>query len=155
MAVDTEKLIGLIQDGLAICPRPYADLAEKLACTEQDVIDAIERLRKNGVLKRFGVIVNHRRLGYAANAMVVWNIDDELVDDIGMKLAAVPAVTLCYQRPRRPPHWPYNLFTMIHGKERDAVLGELQEIRARLEIDCDYDVLFSTKCFKQRGARYF
>ena len=76
-------------------------------------------------------------------------------ETLGTNLAAEPAVTLCYQRPRNLPHWPYNLFTMLHGKERSAVITELDNIRQRLSIDSNYDVLFSTRCFKQRGARYF
>ena len=144
-----------MQDGLPICSRPYAALAKQFACTEQEIINTIAELKDNDVLNRFGVIVKHRRLGYNANAMVVWNIDDELIESLGKKLAAEPDVTLCYQRPRNLPHWPYNLFTMLHGKERSAVISVLADIRERLSIDSDYDVLFSTQCFKQRGARYF
>ncbi|MBT4522998.1 MAG: Lrp/AsnC family transcriptional regulator [Halieaceae bacterium] len=155
MAISTDQLIKTIQDGLPLCPRPYAQIAEQLEATEQEVIDAIADLVEDEVIKRLGVVVKHKKLGYVANAMVVWNVDDSIVHEIGDKLAAEPAVTLCYQRPRRLPHWPYNLFTMIHGKERQVVFGELQEIRQRLKLDCDFDVLFSSKCFKQRGARYF
>ena len=153
--IDKEKLIREIQDGLPICPRPYAELANKLGCSEQDIIATIDDLKENGHLRRFGVIVKHRSLGYNANAMVVWNIADELVETTGVRLAAEPDVTLCYQRPRNLPHWPYNLFTMLHGKERTAVINKLDGIRQKLSIDSDYDVLFSTRCFKQRGARYF
>jgi DNA-binding Lrp family transcriptional regulator len=155
VAIETEKLIAAMQDGLPICSHPYAELAEKFACSERDIINAIAELKDNKVLNRFGVIVKHRRLGYNANAMVVWDIADELIDSLGNKLAAEPDVTLCYQRPRNLPHWPYNLFTMLHGKERSAVISILNDIRERLSIDSDYDVLFSTRCFKQRGARYF
>ena len=88
-------------------------------------------------------------------AMVVWDVADDMIDTIGAKLATEAAVTLCYQRPRKLPHWPYNLFTMLHGKERQSVLQELGEIRQRLKIACKFDVLFSTRCFKQRGARYY
>jgi DNA-binding Lrp family transcriptional regulator len=126
-----------------------------MACTEKDVISAINNLKDSSLFRRFGVIVKHRRLGYDANAMVVWDIADELVEEVGEKLAAESAVTLCYQRPRNLPHWPYNLFTMLHGKERAVVISKIDGIRQRLGIDSNYDVLFSTKCFKQRGAQYF
>ena len=155
MVIDTEKLIEAIQDGIPICPQPYAEIAQKLACTEKDVISAIAELGEQKLLRRFGVIVKHRRLGFAANAMVVWNIADELVEAVGERLAAEPDVTLCYARPRNLPHWPYNIFTMLHGKERETVISKIHGIRQRLSIDSDYDVLFSTRCFKQQGARYF
>ena len=155
MAIDSRKLIEAIQDGLPICAHPYAEIARQLECSEAEILGGIADLEAKDVLKRFGVVVKHRRLGYHANAMVVWNIADELVDAVGTRLAAEPSVTLCYQRPRQLPDWPYNLFTMVHGKERDAVLDVLTDIRERLAIAADHEVLFSTKCFKQRGARYF
>jgi DNA-binding Lrp family transcriptional regulator len=155
LVVDQKKLIEVMQDGLPVCPRPYAVLAKQMACTEKDVISAINNLKEISLFRRFGVIVKHRRLGYDANAMVVWDIADELVEEVGEKLAAESAVTLCYQRPRNLPHWPYNLFTMLHGKERAVVISKIDGIRQRLGIDSNYDVLFSTKCFKQRGAQYF
>jgi len=144
-----------MQGGLPICSRPYAGLAKEFACSEREIISTIAQLKEDEVLNRFGVIVKHRRLGYNANAMVVWDIADEHIETLGNKLAAEPDVTLCYQRPRNLPHWPYNLFTMLHGKERSTVLNILDDIRERLSIDSNYDVLFSTRCFKQRGARYF
>jgi hypothetical protein len=102
-----------------------------------------------------GVVVKHRSLGYHANAMVVWNIPDDAIDRVGNLLAAQECVTLCYQRPRRLPDWPYNLFCMIHGREREAVLRRLaQIIDANGLGEIPHEVLFSLRSFKQRGARY-
>ena len=155
MAVEPDRLIEAIQNGLPICPEPYAALAENLSCSPADVIQGLSNLKDSGHFKRFGVIVKHRQLGYDANAMVVWDIPDDQVDAIAERLAAEDVVTLCYQRPRRLPDWPYNLFTMIHGKQRAIVVASIEDLRCRLELDHDHDVLFSTHCFKQRGARYF
>jgi DNA-binding Lrp family transcriptional regulator len=87
--------------------------------------------------------------------MVVWDIPDDAVAEIGEVLAALPYVTLCYRRPRRLPDWPYNLFCMIHGRDRKTVEA-LTEAAARAAGagDCPRAVLFSTRRFKQRGARY-
>ncbi|MDK1023724.1 MAG: AsnC family protein [Gammaproteobacteria bacterium] len=155
MAIDSSRLIEALQNGLPICTHPYAEVASQLGCSEAEVISGIAALKESALVRRFGVVVKHRRLGYAANAMVVWDVADDMIDTIGAKLATEAAVTLCYQRPRKLPHWPYNLFTMLHGKERQSVLQELGEIRQRLKIACKFDVLFSTRCFKQRGARYY
>ncbi|NOQ35280.1 MAG: AsnC family protein, partial [Methylococcaceae bacterium] len=105
-------------------------------------------------IKRLGVIVKHRKLGYRANAMVVWNIPDEKVDDVGAIISQIDFVNLCYQRPRRK-QWAYNLYCMIHGKSRDIVLEQLEQLIKSCQLSAfDYEVLFSRRCFKQRGARY-
>jgi siroheme decarboxylase len=149
------RLIAAIQDGLPLAPRPYAAIGEKIGIGEAEVIAGLRRLIDDGVIKRFGVIVRHRELGYRANAMVVWDVPDALVADAGRVLAALPFVTLCYRRPRRPPAWPYNLFCMIHGRDRGTVetLVDQASATAALE-DLPRAVLFSRRRFKQRGARY-
>ncbi len=102
-----------------------------------------------------GVVVKHRALGYHANAMVVWDVPDTETDRIGKLLADESCVTLCYQRPRRLPNWPYNLFCMIHGRERDAVLRRIEQIISYHQLhDIPHQVLFSVRAFKQCGARY-
>lgn len=149
------ELIALIQGGLPLAARPYARVAEQLGIDEREVIERIGVLQDCGVIKRMGVVVRHRALGYRANAMVVWDIPSGDVERIGKLLADEECVTLCYQRPRRLPDWPYNLFSMIHGRERGSVLRRLETIIARNGLQhLQYKVLFSGRGFKQRGARY-
>jgi DNA-binding Lrp family transcriptional regulator len=143
-----------LQEGLPLVQRPYLALAEKLDVSEEQVIDAIARLQHSDVIKRFGVVLKHRELGYRHNAMVVWDVPDQCVDQVGNTLGAEPCVTLSYRRPRRPPEWNYNLFCMIHGTCRDQVTAQLEDIVSRRELDYPHRVLFSTHCFKQRGAVY-
>ena len=148
-------LIAEIESGLPLVPRPFAEISERLGVSEDQVIETLESLLENGCIKRFGVIVRHRELGYVANAMVVWDVPDESVDEIGQLFGTAPFVTLCYRRPRRPPNWPYNLFTMIHGLNRDHVLKQIDCLKNLVpNIDFPSATLFSGRRFKQRGARY-
>jgi DNA-binding Lrp family transcriptional regulator len=149
------RLIAAVQDGLPLVKRPYAAIGAKIGLGEAEVIASLRRLIAAGVIRRFGVVVRHRELGYGANAMAVWDVPDARVEEAGRTLARLPFVTLCYRRPRRLPLWPYNLFCMIHGRERDAVgaLVEKASTAAGLE-DLPHAVLFSRRRFKQRGARY-
>jgi DNA-binding Lrp family transcriptional regulator len=149
------RLIEAIQRGLPISARPYAEIAQSLCMEEADVIARLRSLQDGGVIKRMGVVVRHRQLGYRANGMVVWDIPDDKVDELGLCMGKFEFVTLCYQRPRRLPDWPYNLFCMIHGCDHEAVLHNV----AQLEEHCglhgrNHKVLFSKRCFKQRGAVY-
>ena len=149
------NLLAALQDGLPLTTRPYAALGDATGLDEEVVIRRLRRLIETGVIRRFGVIVRHRQLGYRANAMVVWDVPDETVAEVGERMAALPQVTLCYRRPRRAPDWPYNLFCMIHGKDRARVLAQVEETASACGLDAvPHEVLFSGRCFKQRGARY-
>ncbi|MGB5715521.1 MAG: AsnC family protein [Gammaproteobacteria bacterium] len=149
------ELIAAIQGGLPLVAKPYAAIAAQLGLTETQVIARLQLLQEVGLIKRMGVVVKHRALGYRANAMVVWDIPDDEVERIGALLADETCVTLCYQRPRRLPAWPYNLFCMIHGRERDSVLRRLEQIIAFHGLEkITHTVLFSGHSFKQRGAHY-
>jgi DNA-binding Lrp family transcriptional regulator len=149
------QLIAAIQDGLPLASQPYAVIADRLGITQQAVITRLQALQDSGLIKRMGVVVRHRALGYDANAMVVWDVPDADIERIGKLLADETCVTLCYQRPRRLPDWPYNLFCMIHGRARDSVLRCIERIIDSHGLhDVDHDVLFSTRSFKQCGAHY-
>jgi DNA-binding Lrp family transcriptional regulator len=145
-------LLQALENGLPIGPRPYAEIAVRIGISEEKVIERLHRLVESGVIKRLGLVVRHRELGYISNAMVVWDIDDENVDEIGKKFAKYLFVTLCYRRPRHRPQWPYNLFCMIHGRDRETVLNQIKELSAQANHP-PMDVLFSQRRFKQRGAR--
>lgn len=147
-------LLAELEDGLPFVPRPYRALGQRLGLAEDEVIIRLERLINGGLIKRFGVVVRHRALGYTANAMVVWDIPDDDIETAATMVSAFSFVTLCYRRPRRAG-WPFNLFCMIHGRDRQTVLGQVDEVRASLDADVrDHAVLFSTRAFKQCGARY-
>ncbi len=148
-------LLAAIEDGLPVVSSPYADIARQIGTSEDDVIGRLKRLLGEGVVKRLGLVVRHRAVGFDANAMVVWDIGDADVDRVAEKLAAQPFVTLCYRRPRRLPEWPYNLFCMIHGRDRRTVRKQIAELNASADLEgVPTAVLFSKRCFKQRGARF-
>ena len=150
-----EELIAKIQSGLPLVERPYAELASQLDISEQEVVRRIDIMLTSGVIRRMGIIVRHRKLGYRANAMVVWDIPNHQIDQLGQQLSKINSITLCYQRPRHRPHWNYNLFTMIHGQDRKSVENCIQKIIADYHLEnIDQVALFSKRCFKQRGACY-
>ncbi|MNM70690.1 hypothetical protein D3C81_823270 [compost metagenome] len=145
----------LLEKGLPLTRRPYRELAERIGANEVQVLQQVQHWSDNGLFRRLGLVVNHRALGFTANAMLVLDIDDDQVDAIGQRLGQEPAISLCYRRPRRLPHWRFNLFCMIHGRERAQVE---QQVRALLERhslhDRPHHMLFSLRAFKQCGARY-
>lgn len=150
------RLLAAVQHGLPVSPHPYAEIGARAGLGEAEVIARLERLKRAGVIKRFGVVVRHHECGYGANAMVVWDVPDHEVDALGRCLAGFDFVTLCYRRPRQPPAWRYNLYCMIHGRTREEVLAHLEWMVNRCGLQhLPHEVLFSVRRFKQCGANYF
>ncbi|ELY64987.1 siroheme decarboxylase subunit beta [Natrinema versiforme] len=148
------ELLLEIQNGFPLSATPYRDIAENVGYAVADVLEALERLRDTGCIKRIGCVVNHVVTGFDANCMVVWNVPDESLDEWGERAGGLPYVTLCYHRPRRPEQdWPYNLFTMIHGRDPAAVDEKIDELAADY-LPVDHERLYSTETLKQTGARY-
>lgn len=148
-------LLAALQPGLPLIGRPYRALAQALGLSEQSVLVRLRHWLEQGVIKRMGVIVRHRALGYRANAMVVWDVPDAEVGAVGRALAVESGINLCYRRPRCLPRWPYNLFCMIHGRQREQVLEGIERLRVERGLTAySHAVLFSARCFRQRGAYY-
>jgi len=154
------QLLAALQGGLALVERPFAVLAQRAGWTstegERHAITRIGSLLNQGVIKRFGIIVRHRALGFHANAMCVWDVPDNRVDTLARRLAREPGITLCYERARAGAIWPYNLYCMIHGRDRRLVQAQRHLLCLRLGLAAyRAEVLFSKRAFKQCGANYF
>jgi len=148
------RLLLAIQAGFPLSATPYRDIAATVDADVEDVLAAISRLRENGCIKRIGCVVNHVTTGFDNNCMVVWDVPDDQLDELGQRVGELPYVTLCYHRPRRPEQsWPYNLFTMIHGRNADAVDEKIDELSTEY-LPVSHDRLYSTATLKQTGARY-
>ena len=154
------QLAAQLENGLPLVAEPYRELAAQTAASaapldEATVRATLARWLDEGVLRRLGVVVRHHELGLRANAMCVWNVPDAEASELGQQLATEPAVTLCYRRSRAGERWPFNLYCMIHGRSREAVLAERAALVSRHRLDRFADAtLFSLRRFKQTGARY-
>ncbi|GAB7092379.1 Lrp/AsnC family transcriptional regulator [Halorubrum luteum] len=143
-----------IQDGFPLSATPYADVAAAIDADIDDVVDAVDRLLADGCIKRVGCVVNHIVTGFRNNCMVVWDVPESNLDERGEAVGSLPYVTLCYHRPRRPDQdWEYSLFTMIHGREAEAVDAKIDELAAE-HLPYDHERLYSTETLKQTGAQY-
>ncbi len=151
-AVD-RRLIAATQAGLPLHAEPFAQLAEDCNLDEAEVLQRFGELIDAGVIRRIGAAPNHYKLGLRGNGMTVWDIPDEEVETIGRLLGGQDFVSHCYQRPRHRPQWPYNLFAMLHGEDRDAVLRKLARLESRLPRSYPHEVLFSSAILKKTGLR--
>jgi len=148
------RLIVATQAGLPRVACPYHAIGEQVGATAAEVMIRLQRMLERGVVRRIGAVPNHYKLGYRANGMTVWNVPDERIRELGEQIGALPSVSHCYHRPRHLPGWPYNLFAMVHGRDRAEVEAKMLEI-ARLLGDADrgHAVLYSTRILKKTGLR--
>ena len=148
------RLMVATQAGLPRVPRPYDALAGQLGIAADEVLRRLQRMLDSGVIRRIGAVPNHYAIGYTANGMSVWDVDDARIDELGMRVGALEFVTHCYRRPRRLPDWPYNLFAMVHSRNREEVAARVAEIAVLLGDACRmHDILYSTAILKKTGLR--
>jgi len=152
-AID-RQIIQATQAGLPLIAEPYQAVADQLGLSADDVMQRMRRMQETGVIRRIAAVPNHYKLGYRYNGMTVWDVDDLHVENLGRRLAELPFVSHCYQRPRHLPDWPYNLFAMIHARtEQDAerLIAMIAELLG--EDAHQHAVLYSTKILKKTGLR--
>ena len=147
-----------IQDGLPLTETPYADVAEGVGREPEWVLETIARFERDGKIRRIGVVPNHYALGYTENGMTVWNVPDDVIDEVGPVVASLPFVTHCYERPRHDGVWPYNFFAMTHGRSEAESERRIERVRETMADywpveDDDWDSLFSTQILKKTGIR--
>ena len=152
---DTDRRIILAtQAGLPLVEQPYDELAQQLDLPVDELMERFRAMQESGVIRRIAAVPNHYALGYRANGMSVWNVPDEMVNELGARVGALAFVSHCYQRPRYLPMWPYNLFAMVHGKSRDEVEQGVEEIALLLGEHCrSHEVLYSKRILKKTGLR--
>lgn len=148
------RIIRATQSGLPLVPRPYEAVGAALGIDGEQVRERLQAMLAEGLIRRIGAVPNHYRLGFTANGMSVWDVADERVDELGERVGQLPFVSHCYRRPRRPPVWNYNLFAMLHGRSRDEVEAQAQQVAALLGDACrSHDILYSTAILKKTGLR--
>jgi siroheme decarboxylase len=149
------SLAALAEAGLPLVAQPYDAWARELGWPREALLWTLRRWVRHGTMRRFGVVVRHHEMGFAANAMTVVAAPPEQADAIGTALAAQPGVTLAYRR-ATDPRWPYNLYFMVHGRERAAVQALVERALAETGAgSLPHETLFSLRRFKQTGGRYF
>jgi len=151
-------LVVEIQGGLPLSRTPYRDVAEALDEDVEWVLETIRRFDAEGKVRRVGAVPNHYSLGYSENGMTVWNVPDDVVDDVGPAIAEFDFVTHCYRRPRHEGVWQYNFFAMTHGRSEAESDRRVEQVRNRMAEYWDvreeeWDTLFSTGILKKTGIR--
>ena len=145
------ELLKVAQDGVLFTERPYQILGEMVGMSEQEVVDRLQALQDEGIIRRFAATIGHRALGIVANAMIAWRAPSEDIEMAGELLGSVDEVTHCYER-ATTPDWPYNLYTMVHSTSKEDCLDRARRL-SQLSGITEYRVLFSEFEYKKTSAR--
>jgi len=148
-----KKIISLLQDDMPLDPRPFAIMADQVGITEEQFLSRVKSMVDGGIIRRFGATLHHQKAGYSANAMVAWIVPENKIEKAGTIMAGFREVTHCYQRVPQGD-WRYNVYTMIHGNNRDECREIAQRISQSTGIN-EYTVLFSEKEFKKTSMEYY
>lgn len=151
--------VRVVQEDLPLVERPFATWAEQInhaaaaSLGEEGVLEMIASFKERKLMRRLAAVMNHRTAGFKANAMGVWAVPEDRLDELGPQMAGFAAVSHCYRRPTYPD-WPYSVFTMIHGRTARDCEVTVEAIRNETGVD-DYCLLWSVKEYKKTRVRYF
>lgn len=152
---DKERaVLRIVQKNLPDSLTPYADIAAETGTTEGEVLDLLRGMTDDGSIRRFGASLKHQKAGYSHNAMVAWIIAPDMADEAGEKAAEHPLISHAYYRPSSADDWPYELYTMIHGRDPDEYKRVIAELRSSTCLD-EYAVLESIRELKKTSMTYF
>ncbi|HHY72558.1 MAG TPA: Lrp/AsnC family transcriptional regulator [Bacillus bacterium] len=146
-------MIRELQKDLPIIANPFEEWAQNASVSVEQLLKTAEKFIELGQMRRFAALLHHRKAGFKANGMGIWAVPNDMVEEIGAKMASFKAVSHCYKRPTYPD-WPYNIFTMVHGKDREECETVLQAIEDEVGIK-DRDVLYSSKQYRKIRLPYF
>jgi len=148
-----KELIRRLQGDLPLTSTPFMDIGREVGLSEEEVILLIKKWEESGIIRRFGAAIRHQNAGMTSNVMIVWRVPREKTKEAGKIMASFQEVSHCYERPILPK-WPYNLYTMVHGKSIDDCDRIAAGISSKTGIG-DYQLLFSTKEYKKSSMEYF
>jgi siroheme decarboxylase len=146
-------VIQALQGDMAVVEQPYAAAAAALGMPEERFLDHLAGMQERGLLRRVAAILYHRRAGFSANGMGVWQVPEAQIFEIGCRMAAVRGVSHCYQRPTYED-WPYSVFTMAHGRSKEECDAVLDAIAENTGIH-ERATLYSSTEFKKIRLLYF
>ncbi len=145
--------ISVVQADLPVVERPFAAQAEVIGCTEDELLELLASFLERKLMRRFAAVMNHRSAGFKANAMGVWAVPEDRLEEVGPQMAGFAAVSHCYRRPTYED-WPYTVFTMVHGRSARECEATIEAIRDETGVD-EHALLWSIKEYKKVRIKYF
>ena len=148
-----KRVIATVQSDMPVVARPYEQIAGQLKISEEKLLTILNDLVERGIIRRFGATLRHQKSGFQSNAMVAWRVDEARIEAVGKIMASFRTVSHCYRRDPTPK-WPYNLYTMVHGKDEAGCRATAEKMAEKAQAH-DYALLFSRRELKKTSMQYF
>lgn len=145
------KILSEIEKGIPLTPEPFQDIADVIGITQQEVTSRITKLQESGIIRRFGASIKPRMVGLSANALIAWKVPENRLQEVGNFLSTFKEVTHCYARKAIPEKWEYNLYTVLHARERETIEKLVKKFSDAIAINA-YVILFSTRELKKTST---
>lgn len=125
-----KQLIDEYQKGLPVCSRPYLEMANRLGSSEEKVIEALARLKNDGLLSRVGPVFNHKKAG--ASVLAAMAVPEDELSHVAEQVNAFEGVNHNYAREHE-----FNLWFVVTAPDQD----QLQKCINAIELECGYAVM--------------
>lgn len=121
-------LLNDFQRDFPLDERPFATIAERLGCSEAEVLDAFEMLQSVGAISRIGAVVRPHQTGWSTLAAM--SVPEERLLSVAALVSAYPEVNHNYERDHT-----LNLWFVATAADRDRVTQVLKEIERRSGLE--------------------
>jgi len=124
-----KQLCNELQDGLPICAEPFDDLAKYLGTDEKTLLQGIEQLKKQGVIRRICALINYRALGLIST-LVAAHIPQDNLQEVAQAVNSLENVSHNYRR-----HHHYNLWFTLQAQSSQQIEVMLSNLSGRFAVD--------------------
>ena len=145
------KLLAIIGKGIALTEEPFNQIALQIGINQKEVITRLNRLKQEGIIRKFGASIKPNNIGFTANALIAWRTPQNRTKEVGEYFSKLPEISHCYERKTVDGLWEFNLYTVMHAKERESILNKVSQIATEAEIT-EYKILFSIRDLKKTNS---
>ena len=137
-----KQILNIIQSAFPLASTPYAVIGERVGVSEEEAFERVERMRKDGIIRRIGANFQSGGLGHVSTLCAA-RVPREKMDSFIEVVNALQGVTHNYERAHEWNIW----FTLI-APSREAAAEILRDITQKTGVEIMN--LPATRMFKIR-----
>jgi len=116
-----KRLLNDFQHDLLTSARPFADIAQKIGASEEEVLSSINSLQKNGIISRVGPVFTPNRIG--VSTLATMSVPEKDLECVARIISAFAEVNHNYERDHT-----FNLWFVVTASNQEHLENVLDEI---------------------------